>query len=130
MPSWAEVFADWPESSEEALGMARRLEAAHRVLALACRLMRILRAVVQPSMATMLHARHDLLMGSFVAAELVRDQHTRDVLAPRKQLAEDLLGGYLVASALHQDIQDVPVLVDCPPHVVGFAVDLQEHLVE
>src|SRR5260370_24328956 len=35
----------------------------------------------------------------------------------------------LVASALHQDIQDVSILINSSPQIVGFAVDFQIHLV-
>src|SRR5260370_8598460 len=35
----------------------------------------------------------------------------------------------LVASALHEDIQDVSILINSSPQIVGFAVDFQIHLV-
>ncbi len=75
------VFADRPEGGEEALGMARRLEAPHRSLTLPRRLVRVFRPIVQPPVATMLNAWHDLLLGCRIAPELVRDQHPWDVRA-------------------------------------------------
>ncbi len=110
--------------------MTWRLEAAHGALALAGRLMRVLRPIVQSPMATMLHAWHDLLLGGFVAAELVGNQRPRDVLTALEQFAEELLSGALVAAALHQDIEHVPCLIDGASQVVGFAIDGQEYFIQ
>ncbi len=60
--------------------------------------------IVQPFMTAMLDARQHLLMRCRITAELVPDQHPRDVLAPGEQLAENFLGRRLVPSALYQDI--------------------------
>ncbi len=109
--------------------MASGLEAAHRPLALSRRLMRVFRTIVQPFVLAMLDTRHDFRLGCLIAAELVRDQHARDVGAALEQFAEELLGSTLVASALHQDIKHVPVLIHGAPEVGRFPVDLQKHLV-
>ena len=44
-------------------------------------------------------------------------------------LAEEPLGGSGIASALHQDVEHVTVLVHCAPEKVQFAADADEHLV-
>ena len=97
--------------------MARGLETTHGPLALTGRLMGVFGTLVQPFMAVMRDTRHDLLVGSRVTAELVGDQHAGAVLAALEQLAEERLGGRLVSSALHQDIEHVPFLVNRPPQV-------------
>ncbi len=130
MPAWAEVLADRPEGGEKALGMARGLEAPHRSLTLACRLMRVFCPVVQALMLAMLDTRHDFLPGGLVAAEFVRDQHAWNVRAALEQFAEEFRRRCLVASALNQDIQYVAVLIDCPPQVLRLAIDFQEHFIE
>ncbi len=89
VPMWAEVLADRSEGRQEALSMARRLETTHGSFTLTCRLMRVLAAVVEPTMVTMLHAWHDLLLGGFVAAELVGNQRTWHILADLEQLSND-----------------------------------------
>jgi hypothetical protein len=40
---------------------------------------------------------------------------------------EELLGRFLVATTLHQDIEDVSVLVDGTPEIVPFTGDREEH---
>ncbi len=130
MPARAEVLTDWPEGGEKALRMARRREATHRSFALTCWLMGVFGTSAQPFMATTLDARQHLLVRCFVTAELVRDEHTRYVLAPVEPLMEEVLGRRLVPPTLHQDIQHVAVLVNGPPEVVDFAVDRDEDFVE
>src|ERR687886_516249 len=98
MSSRAEVLSDPPESREEALGMAGGLEAAHRAFPLACRLVRVLGAVIEPPVTTMLNARHDLLLRCFIAPKFVGNHHARHVLAAFEQLAEELLGRGFVPS--------------------------------
>ncbi len=130
MPMRTEVLADRPERRQEALGMPWRLETLHVSFTLPCRLVRILCPIVEPPMAAIFHARHDLLLGSLIAAKLVSDEYTRHILACLEQFAEEFLRGSLVAPALHQDIEHIAVLIDGPPQVVGLAVDLQENLIE
>ena len=49
---------------------------------------------------------------------------------PVEECAEEPLGGLGVAPALNEDVEDVAVLVDGPPHILPTGVDRQEHLVE
>ena len=120
--TWTEVLAALAESGEETLGMTSRFEAAHRSFPLAWWLVRMLGAIVEASVSAMLDAGHDFLLGCLVAAERVRDQHARNIAAAFEQFAEDLCPKgarcCLVPSALHQDIQEVPVLIDGAPQVV------------
>ena len=86
VPTWAEVLTDRSESGQEALGMTRGLEPAHRPFTLPSWLMRVFCPVVQALMLAMLDTRHDFLPGGLVAAEFVRDQHARNVGAALEQL--------------------------------------------
>ena len=46
-----------------------------------------------------------------VSAQLVSDDHTRDILQALQQLAEEALCGFGIASALDQDVEHMAVLV-------------------
>lgn len=81
-------------------------------------------------MPAMFDAWNNLLLGCLVTPKLVGNQDTWYILAALKQLAEELLGGGLIPSALHQDIEHVAILVNRPPQIVGLAVDFQKHFVE
>ena len=78
---------------------------------------------------TMFDAREHLPPGGAVARQFVGDEHARDIGTAFEQLAEELEGCAFVPSALHQDIQDVPVLFDGAPQIMLLAIDLQKRLV-
>jgi hypothetical protein len=63
----------------------------------------------------MLDPWHDLPLGSGVAPQLVGDEHTRRSTLLLEELAEQTLGGLLVAPALDQNIENEAVLVDGTP---------------
>src|ERR687888_986211 len=90
----------------------------------------VLTAVVQIATLPVLHSRQDLALRRTVALELVRDDHPWHVLKPLEQLAEKLLRGVLVAPALHQDVEDVVVLIDSVPQVMAFTMDGEKHLIQ
>ena len=95
--------------------MTSRLEALHDSLAFARGLVAILGTVVQTLVAAMLDARHHLLLCSLIAAELVSDEHAGHRLAAFEQFTAELCGSSFVPTALDEDIEDVPMLIDRPP---------------
>jgi hypothetical protein len=71
----------------------------------------------------MLDAGHDLPLGRRVAFQFVGDQHTRRSSLLPQQLAEQSLGGLLVAPALDQDIKNKALLVNRAPEPMLVAGD-------
>lgn len=71
--------------------------------------------------------RHQLLMCHHVTGEFVGHQHPRCPSLLTHQLAEEAFRGFRVAVRLEQNVEDVAVLVDCPPQVVPDAADRDEH---
>lgn len=92
--------------------------------------MGVFRPIVQPALLLMLHRRHDFCLGCCVAAQLVGDAGTWDVLKAFQQLAKELLGGFLVPAWLHEDIKHVAILVDCTPEIPQLAVDGKKDFIE
>src|SRR5919197_6016659 len=91
--------------------------------------MRIRAAVVEITALPVFHPGQDLALGRTVALELIRDDHPWHVLQALEQRAEKFLRGLLVAPALHQDVEDVVVLVDSTPQVMALPIDRQKDLV-
>src|SRR5215471_576641 len=91
--------------------------------------MRIFTAVVQITILAMLHPGQDLALRRTVTLELIGNDHPWHVLQPLEQLTEKLLRRLFVASALHEDIEDVVVLIDSAPQVVTLAIDRQEDFI-
>src|SRR5829696_9270646 len=81
-------------------------------------------------MPAVLDRGHYVCLGGAVAGQLVRDHHTRHAGLPLQQLAEQALGGPLVAPALDQNVEHDPILVDRAPEPVLLAGDHQAHVVE
>jgi hypothetical protein len=44
--------------------------------------------------------------------------------------AEKLLGGFLVPATLHQNVEDVIILIHRAPQIMPLAVDGEEHLIK
>jgi hypothetical protein len=89
--SRSEVLGDRSIGREEPLRMTRRFEPLHAPLTLACRLMGVLRAVVEIAVLTVFHTWEYFPLRRAIAFELVCDEHPRDVSQPFEQLAEKLL---------------------------------------
>ena len=78
--------------------MPGRGEPFHRPLPLSGRLMRILGPVVQILRPAMLDRGQYLAVGDLVAAELVGDDHPRQIAQALEQLTEESLGGVAISA--------------------------------
>src|SRR5215467_11748607 len=130
MPSGSEVLGDRTIGRQEALRMPCGLKPLHTALALTCRPMGVLTPIIEIAALTVLYAREDLALGRAIALQLIGDDHARHVGEPLEQLAKELLRRVLIAAALHQDIEDIVVLIHRAPQVMALAIDRQEHLIE
>ncbi len=78
----------------------------------------------------MLNAWQDVPLGSGVAFQVIGDQYPGAILQALEQLAEEALGSLSIAMALHQNIQDMTILIHGPPQVVNLPVDGEVHLIQ
>src|SRR5262245_52279219 len=78
----------------------------------------------------MLHPRQEFPLGGPITFEFIGDEHPWDVLTAFEKLAEELLGGLLVAPPLHQDVELYAVLIHRPPQIMPFLVDRNEHFIQ
>ena len=92
--------------------------------------MRVLCSVVKSLVLAVLHSWHDLSLRCTVALQLVRDDYPRHVLQALQQLTEETLGRLLVPATLHQDVQNVAILIHGSPQIMILAIDLDEYLIE
>jgi hypothetical protein len=130
MPLRAEMVGDGSRRRQRSLGLTRRLEPLQAACALTGRPMRVLTLVLERAMPAMSHPRQHLTFGGGVALELIRDDHPGHAWQPFGQLFEACLDRPLVATTLHQDVEDVIVLIHCPLQVMASARDGHNHLVE
>src|SRR5215467_14517595 len=92
--------------------------------------MGVLTAVVEVTTLPVFDPRQDLPFRRAVALQLVGDDHPWHVLQALEQLTKELLGGVLVAAALHQNVEDVVVLVNRTPEVMALAIDGQKDFIQ
>jgi hypothetical protein len=89
--------------------------------------MRVLTPVLERAMLAMCHPRHHLAFGGGALA-LIRDEHPGRVWQAFEQLFDECLDRPLVATTLHQDVEDVLVLIHCPLQVMASAMNGENHL--
>ncbi len=124
------MLADRAVGRQKSLGMTDRFEAPHPSFPLPSRLVGIFGLIVQALVLPVFHGFQDLFLGCPIAGQFVGHDHSRHVPQSLQQFTEELLGRRLVATLLHQDVQDVPFLVHRPPQIGGLAIDFEDHFVE
>ena len=125
-----EEVVDLVVGGEEALRLAGRFEPLHLPFSPSRRLVRILGPVVEALVPAVLDPGHQLPLRRAIARQLVGDHDARRPALPLQQLAQQALGGPLVAPALHQHVEHDAVLVDRPPQPVLLAGDFDHDLIE
>jgi hypothetical protein len=130
MSSRSEVLSDRSICGEKPLRMTRRLEPLHTPLPLASGLVRMLGAVIQIVVLSMLDTRQELAHGGTVASQLICDDHAWDVPHTLEQFAEECLGGVLVAPALHQNIEYLAMLIHGPPQIMSLPLHRQKDRIQ
>src|SRR5215471_12911825 len=91
--------------------------------------MGVLTPVIEIATLAMFHPGQDLPFGRAITLELVRDDHPWHVLQALEQLAKELLRRLLVAAALHQDVEDVVVLIYRAPEIMALPINRQKHFI-
>jgi len=130
MTAELEVVVDPGVGGKKLLRMANRFEPSHVAFPSSRGLVRHLTAVVEIPALPMLDALQDLAFRGPVGSKFIRHDHPRYITQALQQLAKEALGRILVAAALDQHIEHVPVLIDGPPEIVEFAADANEQLIQ
>ena len=117
----------------EPLHVGGRCEAPHLALPLTCRLVGDLGSIVRVLISDVDHGRHYGAARGGVGAQLVGDdQPARDTALGFQQFPKESDGCSPIPVRLHEDVQDVTVLLGayCAPQILLATLDLDEHLVE
>ena len=130
MTSEPEVLRDGTIGGEEALGLPWGLEPLHAPFTLARGLVGVFRPIGQVPVLPVLEPREPLPLRGPIAVQPIGDDDSRDVPTPFEQLPKELRGSCVVAAALHENIEPIPVLIHRPPQVMSLAVDREENFVE
>ena len=107
-----------------------RREAPHPALPLTRRLVGDLGSIVRVLVSDVDHRRHHGAARGGVGAQLVGDQSSRDTALGFQQRPKESDGCSPIPVRLHEDVQDVTILVYCAPQILLATLDRDEHLVE
>jgi hypothetical protein len=130
MPPRSGVLGYGTKGGEEALGLPGRFKSLPAPLPLAGGLVRVRGAVLEIAMLAMFHARQEFSFGGIVASQSVCDHHSWHVPHTLERVAEERVRGDLVAPALDQDIEPMPVLIHRPPQMMALPIDRQKDLIQ
>lgn len=130
MPARTEVLGDGAIGGKKPLRLTGGFELLHLPLALPGGLVRVFRTIVEISVLAMFYPREDLPLGSSIALQFVGHDHPRYVAQPLEELTKELLRGPFITSPLDQNVEHVPFLIDCPPQMVMFALNSEDHFIE
>ena len=108
----------------EPLELSGRLEAPHLVLPLTRRLVGDLGSIVRVLISDVDHGRHHGAARGGVGAQLVGDQSSRDTALGFQQFPKESDGCSPIPVRLHEDVQDVTVLVYRAPQILVATRDL------
>jgi hypothetical protein len=75
MPPWTKMLGDRTIGGKESLGLAWGLKPLHAPLPLTCRLVGVLRPVIEVAVLAMFYSRKNLTLGGSVALQLISDDH-------------------------------------------------------
>ena len=114
----------------EPLHMGGRREASHLALPLTRGLVGDLGSIVRVLISDVDHRRHHGAARGGVGAQLVGDQPARDTALGFQQFPKESDGCSPIPVRLHEDVQDVTVLVYRAPQILLATLDRDEHLVE
>jgi hypothetical protein len=126
MPSRPKVSGDRPIRGGKALRVPGRPEALPASLPLARGLVGMLRTGVERAMLAMFHPWREFPLRRTRALQVIRDHHPRHIRQPLEELAEERLRRLLIPAALHENTQDMAVLIDHPPPRGPFPVGAEQ----
>ncbi len=115
---------------QKPLRLSLRLEAPHLALPLPRSLMGNLCPIVGVLLYDMRDRRHHRSLRRRITSELVGDDSYRTGLLALEQLPKESRGCPCITPFLHENIDDVTVLVDGAPKVVELAPNLDEDFVQ
>ena len=103
------------KSRKKSLGLPWGLEPTHAPFSNPCRSMRVLHPVVQSLMLSVVYSFENLFLGCSITLQFVCDNHSWYSVLGLEKFAEKLLSSPLVTTALHQNIDDLAILIDGSP---------------
>ena len=81
-------------------------------------------------MLAVFDASHDLFLGSGITRKLISNDHARHILEPFEQFPKEFFSSVLAAATLHQNIENVAILINRSPEIMSLSIDLEIHFIQ
>jgi hypothetical protein len=121
---------DYAVNGQEPLRLLEGLEPAHPPLTFSCRLMGVFGPVIEPVSARMPDFGQNMRKRGRVAAEAIRDHGMRDSNRSSQEMTKERLRSRAIPPCLHQDVDNLTILINRSPQVMNGSVDADEHFVD
>ena len=92
--------------------------------------MRDFRTIVGVAPRVVEDGRHDRAVRCPVAPQLIGDQPPRCASLTFQELAEEPLSCAPISTRLHENVEDISVLVNCAPQILALTLDRHKELVQ
>ncbi len=110
--------------------MTSRFKPAHPPFSLASRLMREFGSILSILARVMNRIGHQLTMRGSVTSELIGHETPRCLALPLEKLAKEAGCGFRIPPCLHQDIQDLTVLIYGSVQIALLSVDPNKDFID
>ena len=115
---------------EKPLRLSRGGEPSHRPFSLARRFVRDFGSVVRIDMVDVIHRGHDRPMSRIITSEFIGDQLSRFTSLAFEKTAEKAFSRTLIATALHENINAIAVLIDGTPQILALPLNGDKDFVD
>ena len=115
---------------QESLRLSRGVEPSHRSFSLARRFVRDFDSVIRIDVVDVIDRGHDRPMSRIIASKFVGHQPSGFTTLAFDETTEKPFRGTLIATALHENINGITVLVHGSPKIVLFALDGHKDFVD
>jgi hypothetical protein len=115
---------------EKPLRLSRGVESSHRPFSLARRFVRDFGSIVRIDVIDVIDRGHDRPMSRIITSEFVGHQPPRFSPLAFEKTAEKALSRTLIATALHENVYGIPILINGTPEILPLALNRDKDFVD
>jgi len=119
-----------PMQCQKSLSVSRCRKASHMIFLLPRGLVRHFCSIVRINMIDVCDGRHDRAMSGAIASEFVGHQPPGFSPLAFEKTVEKAFSRTLIAAALHQNINDIAVLINRTPQILPFPLNCDKDFVD
>ena len=115
---------------QKPLSLSRRGKPTHVTFSLASRFVRDFGSVIRIDVVDVIYRGHDRPMSCIITSEFIGDQPARFTSLAFEKTAEKAFSRTLIATALHENINAIAVLIDGTPQILALPLNGDKDFVD